>query len=71
MKMCCKSKKTKKSKGFKVNRILLGNLLKIILIWCVAQSVQKTIEANAAAKARAESRSHEQEWEFDRIYPGQ
>jgi hypothetical protein len=64
-------KKEKKNRDFKLGNILFGNAVKLLLIWCIVQSVQKTIEANAAARARAESRSHEQEWEFDRVYPGQ
>ena len=47
------------------------NLLKILLIWCAAVSVRRTIEAEKAAKKRRETRElSAQEWEFDRVYPG-
>ena len=71
MKTCClkNKKKTKEKKGCGLPGVLLGNAVRILLIWCAVQSVYKTIEANKEAKARAEKRSQEQEWEFDRVYP--
>ena len=49
---------------------ILSGLFKLFLIWCVAQSVYKTQEANAAAKKRRAAReASAQEWEFDRVYP--
>ncbi len=47
------------------------NLLKLLLIWCAAVSVFKTQEAEKAAKKRREAReASDQDWEFDRSYPG-
>ena len=68
---CCskKAKKAKEKKDCRLCGVLFGNLAKILLIWCVVQSVYKTIEANKEARARAEKRTQEQEWEFDRVYP--
>ena len=34
---------------------LIGNVLKMMLIWCVALSLYKTHEANEAAKRRREA----------------
>ncbi len=66
----CKMKKQKQEKKCLFWK-WVGNILKLVLIWCAAVSVYKTQEANAAAKKRREAREQSaQEWEFDRVYPG-